>query len=111
MIEGDPVHRGMSMCNARFKTFGLTTEASEWEVLWDKDVFKKWNHSDLLKNNRVFTIRYDYKIKRTAKTAAAYRFKTRLIVRGFEMEKENFSPTPGITIAHIITSITATNDL
>ena len=46
----------------------------------------------------------------------AYRFKARLIVRGFEMEKgkdylQNFSPTPGIAIARIITSIAAANDL
>ena len=48
--------------------------------------------------------RYVSKIKRYARTGAAYRLKARLIVRGFEMEKEkdydqNFSPTPGIAIA------------
>ncbi len=36
MLEGDPVHSGMAMCNARFKPFWLTAEASEWEGLWDK---------------------------------------------------------------------------
>ncbi len=59
MLEGDPAHRGVAMRNARFKPFWLSTaEASELEGLWDKDVFKKWNHSDLLKNDRVFTSRY-----------------------------------------------------
>jgi hypothetical protein len=116
MLEGDPAHRSMSMCNARFKPFWLTVEALEWEGLWDKGVFKKWNRSDLLKNDCVFTSRYVYKIKRSDKTGAAYRFKARLIVRGFEMEKgkdylQNFSPTPGIAIARIITSIAAANDL
>jgi hypothetical protein len=116
MLEGDPAHRGMAMRNARFKPFWLTAEAAEWEGLWDKGVFKKWNRSDLLKNDRVFTSRYVYKIKRSAKSGAAYRFKARLIVRGFEMEKgkdylQNFSPTPGIAIARIITSIAAANDL
>jgi hypothetical protein len=48
-------------------------------------VFRKWNRKDLLPNDREFTSRYVYKIKRNAKTGAAY--KTRLIVRGFEMEK------------------------
>jgi hypothetical protein len=86
MLEGDPDHRGMSMFNARFKSFWLTVETSEWEGLWDKGVFKKWNRSDLLKNDRVFTNRYVYKIKWSVKTGAAYRFKSRLIVRGFEME-------------------------
>jgi hypothetical protein len=50
MLEDDPAHRGMAMCNARFKPFWLTEEASEWEGLWDKGVLKKWNHSNLLKN-------------------------------------------------------------
>jgi hypothetical protein len=53
---------------------------------------------------------------RSAKTGAAYRFKAHLIVRGFEMEKgkdydQNFSPTPAIAIARIITSIAAANNL
>jgi hypothetical protein len=106
----------MAMRNARFKPFWLTAEASEWEGLWDKGVFKKWKRSDLLKNDRVFTSRHVYKIKRSAKTGAAYHFKARLSVRGFEMEKgkdcdQNFSPTLGIAIARIITSIAAANDL
>jgi hypothetical protein len=62
MIEGDPAHRGMAMHNARFKPFWLTAEASEWEGLWDKGDFKKWNRSDLLKNDRVFTNRYVSKL-------------------------------------------------
>jgi hypothetical protein len=56
------------------------------------------------------------KMKRSSKTGAACRFKARLIVRGFEMEKgkdylQKNSPTPIIVIDRIITSITATNDL
>ena len=79
-------------------------------------MFKKWNRKDLLSNDRVFTSRYVYKIKRNAKTGAAYRFKTRLIVRGFEMEKhvdydDNFSSTTGITLARIMVSLAASNDL
>jgi hypothetical protein len=55
-------------------------------------------------------------LKRNAKTGAAYRFKTRMCVRGFEMVKgldyeDNFSPTPGISIARLMVSITAANDL
>ena len=87
MLEGDPAHMGVAMGNARFKPFWLTAEASEWEGQFDKGVFKKGKRSDLLKNDRVFTSRYVYKIKRSAKTGAAYRFKARLFVRGFEMEK------------------------
>ena len=35
---------------------------------WEMGVFKKWKRSDLLPNDRVFTSRYVYKIKRSAKT-------------------------------------------
>ncbi len=68
----------------------------------------------------MFTSRYVYKIKRNAKTGAAFRFKARLIVRGFEMEKHvdydddttlNFSPTPGIALARIMVSLAAANNL
>ena len=70
----------------------------------------------MLPNDRVFTSRYVYKIKRNAKTGTAYRFKARIIVRGFEMEKhvdydDDFSPTPGIAMARIMVSLTAANDL
>ncbi len=81
ILEGDPAHRGMVMRNARFKPFFLTSEASEWEGLWDKGVFKKWKRSDLLKNDRVFTSRYVYKIKRSAKTGTAYLFKVSSFIR------------------------------
>ncbi len=79
-------------------------------------MFKKWNRKDFLSNDRVFTSRYVYKIKRNAKTGSSYRFKARLIVRGFEMEKhvdydDNFSPTPGIALVRIMVSLAAANNL
>jgi len=57
-----------------------------------------------------------YKIKRIAKTGAAYRFKVRLIVTGFDMLKgldyeDNFSPTPAISIARTMVSIATVNNL
>ena len=65
--------------------------------LWDKGVFK---------------------IKRSDKTGAAYRFQdTSCCTRFRDGESlgkdylQNFSPTPGIAIARIITSIAAANDL
>jgi hypothetical protein len=71
----------------------------------------------LLPNDRAFTSSYVYKIKRNAKTGAAYRLKARLIVRGFEMEKhvdydDNFSPTPGIqcALARIMVPLAAANN-
>ncbi len=116
LLEGYPPHRGADLRNQKFKPFWLAAEEDEWDGLWDKGVFKRWNKSDLLKNDRVFTSRHVYKLKRNAKTGAAYRFKTRLIVRGFEMVKgldyeDTFSPTPGISIARLMVSIAAANDL
>ncbi len=87
LLEGSPVHRGAVLRNLKFKPFWLTEEETEWSGLWEKGVFKKWNRKDLLANDRVFTSRYVYKINRNVKTGSDYRFKTRLIVRGFEMEK------------------------
>ena len=82
----------------------------------EKGMFKKWNRSDLLLNDRVFTSRYVYKIKRSAETGEAYRFKARMIVRGFEMENgvdyvDNFSRMPGVAVARLMTSRAIANDL
>ena len=62
----------------------------------------------------MFTSKYVYKIKRSAKTGEAYRFKARMIMRGFEMEKgvdfvDNFSPTPGLAVARLMMSIAIVN--
>ena len=62
---------------------------------------------DLLSNNRVFASRYVYKLKRSAITGEVYRFKARLIVRGFHMEKgvdfdDSFSPTPGLAVGRFM---------
>ena len=116
LLEGDPVHRGVAMRNPRFKPFWLKAEADEWAGLWQKGVFKRWLRSDLLSNDLVFTSKYVYKIKRSAKTGEAYRFKARMIVRGFEMEKgvdfiDNFSPTPGLAVARLMMSIAIANGM
>ena len=55
---------------------------------------------NLLPNDRVFTSRHVFKIKRKTKTGAASMSKARLIIRGLEMQKhvdcdDNFSQTSG----------------
>ena len=55
LLEGDSVHRGVAMRNPLFKPFWLRSEGDEWQGLWEKGVLKKWNRSDLLPNDRVFT--------------------------------------------------------
>jgi len=83
LLEDDPPHRGAAMRNARFRPYWIQAEEKEWQGLWEKGVFKKWSRKDLLSNDRVFTSRYVYKLKRSAVTGEVYRFKARLIVRGF----------------------------
>ena len=83
--------------------------------MWEKGVFKKWSRKDLLSNDRVFTSRYVYKLKRSAMTGEVYRFKARLIVRGFQMEKsvdfdDSFSPTPGLAVGRFMLSLAVAND-
>ena len=64
----------------------------------------------------MFTGKYVYKIKHSAKTGEAYRFKARMIVRGLEMEKgldliDYFSSTPGLAVARLMMSIAIANGM
>ncbi len=95
------------MRNTSFRPYWIQVEEKEWQGLWEKGVFKKWSRKDLLSNDRVFTSRYVYKLKRSAITVEVYRFKARLIVRGFQMEKgvdfdDSFSPTPGLAVGRFM---------
>ena len=115
LLEGDPPHRGAAMRNRRFAPYWIQAEEQEWEGLWEKGVFKKWDRKDLLQNDRIFTSRYVYKLKRSAVTGEVYRFKARLIVRGFQMEKgvdfeDSFSPTPGLAVGRFMLSLAVAND-
>ncbi len=69
----------------------------------------------MLSNDRVFTSRYVYKLKRSAVTGEVHRFKASLIVRGFHMEKgvdfdDSFSPTPGLAVGRFMLSLSVAND-
>ena len=104
------------MRNQRFRGYWLEAEAKEWQGLWEKGVFKRWKRSDLQANDRVFQSRYVYKLKRSASTGAVYRFKARLIVRGFQMEKgvdyeDSFSPTPGLAVTRLMLALAVANDM
>jgi hypothetical protein len=115
LLEDDPPHRGVAMRNARFRPYWIQAEEKEWQGLWEKGVFKKWSRKDLLSNDRVFTSRYVYKLKRSAITGEVYRFKARLIVRGFQMEKgvdfdDSFSPTPCLAVGRFMLSLAVAND-
>jgi hypothetical protein len=115
LLEDDPPHRGVAMRNARFRPYWIQAEEKEWQSLWEKVVFKKWSRKDLLSNDRVFTSKYVYKLKRSAITGEVYLFKARLIVRGFQMEKgvdfdDSFSPTPGLAVGRFMLSLAVAND-
>ena len=84
--------------------------------MWKRNCFKVWKRSDLAADDRVFTSRYVYKLKRDAISGKVLRFKSRLIVQGFKMQQDvdyndNFSPTLGSTDTRTIISIATAEDL
>ena len=84
--------------------------------MWKRNCFKVWKRSDLAADDRVFTRRYVYKIKRDAISGMVSRFKARLIVQDFKMQKDvdyndTFSPTPGSTTTPTIISSATAEDL
>ena len=84
----------------------------EWDGLWKRNCFKVWKRSDLAADDRVFTSRYVYKLKRDAISGKVSRFKARLIVQGFKVDyNDTFSPTPGSTATRTIISIATAEDL
>ena len=73
---------------SHFRPFWLTAEQEEWVGLWKRNCFKVWKRSDLAADDRVFTSRYVYKLKRDAISGKVSRFKTRLIGQGFKMQQD-----------------------
>jgi len=94
---------------SHFRPFWITAEQEEWDGSWKQNCFKVWKRSALAANDRVFTSRYVYKLKRDAISGKVSRFKARLIVQGFKMQQDvdyndTFSPTPGSTATRTIIS-------
>ena len=115
MLQPDPAHRGAAMAS-NFRPFWLTAEQEEWAGLWQRKCFKVWKRADLARNDRIFTSRYVYKLKRDAITGKVSRFKARLIVQGFKMQQDvdyndTFSPTPGSTATRVVVSIATAEDM
>jgi hypothetical protein len=109
------LHIEALLCETRFRPSWVQAEEKEWQGLWEKDVFKKWSQKDMLSYDRVFTRRCVYKLKRSAITGEVYRFKARLIVWGFQMEKgvdfdDSFSPTPGLAVDRFMLSLAVAKD-
>jgi len=101
---------------SHFRPIWLTAEQQEWDGLWKRNCFKVWKRSDLAADDRVFTSRYVYKLKRDAISGKVSRFKACLIVQGFKMQQDvnyndTFSPTLGSTATRTIISIVTAEDL
>jgi hypothetical protein len=66
------LHIEVLLCETLFRPYWIQVEEKEWQGLWEKGVFKKWSRKrkDLLSNDRVFTSRYVYKLKRSAITGS-----------------------------------------
>ena len=101
---------------SHFRPLWLTAEQDEWDGSWKRNCFKVSKRSDLAADDRVFTSRYVYKLKRDAISCKVLGFKVRLIVQGFKMHQDvnynyTFSPTPGSTATQTIISIATAEDV
>jgi hypothetical protein len=105
------------MRNARFRPYWIQAKEKEWQGLWEKGVFKKWSRKDLLSNDRVFTSRYVYKIKRSAITGEVrgQPLQSQADRAGFQMEKgvdfdDSFAPTQGLAVGRFMLLLAVAND-
>jgi hypothetical protein len=105
------------MRNARFRPYWIQAKEKEWQRLWEKGVFKKWSRKDLLSNDRVFTSRYVYKIKRSAITGEVrgQPLQSQADRAGFQMEKgvdfdDSFAPTQGLAVGRFMLLLAVAND-
>ena len=104
------------MRNLHFRPHWLKAESLEWQELWDKEVFKKWSHQNILHTDRVSATIHVNTSKRKAAAGEAHRFKARLILRRFEMTKDvdfegSYSPTPDLAIGRLMLPIAVVNGM
>ena len=116
MLEPDPPNREQAMKHPRFAPFWKGGEKEEWNGLWSRNCFKKWNVKDLKDNDRVFGSRYHYKIKRDTVTGQIKRFKVRLVVQGHLMKDgvdydEAYAPVPHAVAGRTVMSLAVANSL
>ena len=114
MLEPDPANRRAAL-RSRFAPFWTEADRQEWDGLQARGYFERWLRKDLLHNDRVFSSRYVYKLKRDARTGHVSLFKARLILQGFLMEKhrdyeDTFAPTSGATASRVTISLATALD-
>eukprot|EP00961_Rhodomonas_salina_P291319 3931900-Rhodomonas_salina.1 len=116
MLEPDPPNCQAAMKNVCLRPFWMQSENKEMDGLNAKGCFKKWKHSDLEPNNRVFGSLFHYHIKRDATTGHITNCKVCLVVMGHRMTEgedyiDAFAPVPHSTSARVIISLAAALDL
>ena len=120
MLEPDPPNRKSAMSHPRFAPFWLGGEREEMSGLWARNCFRKVSRKDLLPNDRVFSSRFHYHIKRDAITGRITRFKVRLVIQGHKMKAStedkvgdyecSFAPVPHATVGRMIMAIAVAED-
>ena len=120
MLELDPSNRKAAMKHPRFAPFWLDGEREEMSGLWARNCFRKVKRKDLLPNDRVFSSRFHYHIKRDAATGKIIRFKVRLVIQGHRMQastddkvgdyESSFAPVPHATVGRMIMAIAVAED-
>ena len=108
----DPKHHGQAMRSA-MKAEWIKSQTSEMDGLWRRGVFRKVLRSSLTPQDRVFTSRFHYKIKR--KGGEFDKCKVRLVVQGQHMRRKGedgvgdyddaFSPVPAASGFRTILSL------
>ena len=108
----DPKHHGQAMRSA-MKVEWIKSQTSEMDGLWRRGVFEKVLRSSLTPQDRVFTSRFHYKIKR--KGGEFDKCKVRLVVQGQHMRRKGedgvgdyddaFSPVPAASGFRTILSL------
>jgi len=81
----DPKHHGQAMRSA-MKADWIKSQTSEMDGLWRRGVFQKVLRSSLTPQDRVFTSRFNYKIKRKGREFD--KCKVRLVVQGRHMRRK-----------------------
>eukprot|EP00961_Rhodomonas_salina_P218406 2951239-Rhodomonas_salina.2 len=63
MLEPDPTNNTAAMKNPRLRPFWIDSQKKKMGRLEQKGCFRKWKHSNLTPNDRVFGSRFHYHIK------------------------------------------------
>ena len=114
----DPKHHGQAM-RSPMRTEWIKSQGLEMQGLWSRGVFQKVLRTSLKPEDKVFSTRFHYKIKR--KGGAFDKCKVRLVVQGQHMKRKGkdgvgdyddaFSPVPAASGFRTILSLATQLDM